>query len=350
MGDVTVFALNSEQIDNLKSWKNSLQSQQALDWAANEEAAEERIHDILTEANFEKGENLTAGNFDEIFSEMRNFSNNRNLSKLLYEKPGLEIFNQRLRNLYYGKDPFVDRVNDFFKLPSIGDQTLSQFLIALDSRKYPLITKQTEGMIALDTSQEEAAGKVALERYGIQDSSKYPDRTKDFLASTVLFEAIKSATGVEKYTQVNNLIWFGYMAQGEDPDAPMSSTSITSVRLEMDLRDNLAINPSIIEKGLTLIKKEFDTKEVGKIDLLCTDKNGCEVVVELKKLLTSDAVVGQTLRYIGWVMKNRTKKVRGIIIIHEPDQRLECALIPMKDTVEIKYYKVRFEIANEYTP
>lgn len=38
---------------------------------------------------------------------------------------------------------------------------------------------------------------------------------------------------------------------------------------------------------------EFDTKEVGRIDLLCTDQQGNFVVIEIKKDRSGDKVVGQ---------------------------------------------------------
>jgi len=71
-------------------------------------------------------------------------------------------------------------------------------------------------------------------------------------------------------------------------------------------------------------------------------------VVELKKGRKSDDVVGQLSRYMGWVMKNRSKKVRGIIIVSEPDDRLEYAILPFKGMIKIKYYKVKFEITDDY--
>jgi len=51
---------------------------------------------------------------------------------------------------------------------------------------------------------------------------------------------------------------------------------------------------------------------------------------------------------MGWVIKNRSKKVRGIIIVSEPDTRLEYATLPFKDMVKIKYYRVKFEIKDKY--
>jgi len=336
--------LTPEQTENLKVWKNSLKSEEAKNWEVSEDEAEEKIRSIFSKVNFEGGGDLTTEDFDELFRLLKKFSANRALSNLLYRGIGLKNLNLQLRNLYYGKDPFAKRVDDFFKLKGIGIQTLSQFLIAFDSRKYPLITSQTKETLNLDSMQEEAARKEALERYDIQDPGQYLERTIDFLTDTIVFETIKFITGVEKYTQVNNLLWFG-KASEEGSEEPVAFTSIS---LESDLRDYLASNPATIEKGLTIVQKEFDTKEIGRIDLLCKDKNGNAVVVELKKGRKSDEVVGQILRYIGWVMNNQKTKVRGIIVVNEPDDRLEYAVAPLKNMIDIKYYRVKFEISSTY--
>lgn len=96
--------LTPEQIENLKVWKNSLQSEEARNWAISGDEAEEKIHSILTKANFERGRDLTAEDFDELFRLFKKFSANRALSNLLYKSVGLENFNQQLRNLYFGKE------------------------------------------------------------------------------------------------------------------------------------------------------------------------------------------------------------------------------------------------------
>lgn len=44
--------------------------------------------------------------------------------------------------------------------------------------------------------------------------------------------------------------------------------------LEKDLKDYLAKNSFVLERGLKLIEKEFDAKEVGRMDLLLTDTKG----------------------------------------------------------------------------
>ena len=117
-------------------------------------------------------------------------------------------------------------------------------------------------------------------------------------------------------------------------------------QLENFLKDNLFS----IESDLTIFidneghdGRQYPT-DVGKIDLLCIDKNNDFVIIELKKKQTSDIAVGQILRYMGWVDQNLNidKKVRGIIITPEIDERLEYAssMIPI---LQVKYYRVRLE-------
>ena len=83
------------------------------------------------------------------------------------------------------------------------------------------------------------------------------------------------------------------------------------------------------------------------IDLLFYHlKLRCFVVIELKRGKTSDATVGQALRYIGWVRKNLAKPnqtVRGIIISREADEALEYAVESLKN-VSVLSYRVDFKL------
>jgi len=150
---------------------------------------------------------------------------------------------------------------------------------------------------------------------------------------------------VRPATYVNNLLWF---AQKGETGPEEAIKSYGSISIENDLRDFLADNIFLVEKGLTLVGKEYDTREAGRIDLLCKDKNGCHVVIELKKGRIGHEVVGQTLKYMGWVQKNLGKKVRGIIIVNEPDDKLLYAALPIPDLVKVKYYKVHFAISDKH--
>lgn len=219
---------------------------------------------------------------------------------------------------------------------------------AADSRKYPLISSQTKEVLNISSEQDEAALEDALEFYKVRDRDALLDRTLDYLRDALIFKSAKELLNLEKYTAVNNLIWFEF-----DRDEVEGPTAYTSLSMEDDLRDFLAKDVGLIEKGLRLVQKEYpcresDSTQVGRIDLLCRDRKGTHVVVELKKGRKSDEVVGQTLRYLGWVEKNLKTKTRGVVIVNEPDEKLEYALLPVKNLIALKYYRVNFEMSDRF--
>ncbi len=69
---------------------------------------------------------------------------------------------------------------------------------------------------------------------------------------------------------------------------------------------------------------------VGRSDLICRDKSDNYVVLELKATHSSDEVVGQILRYMGYVDENWAKKedkqVTGIILTPSFDEQLRLAV------------------------
>lgn len=92
--------------------------------------------------------------------------------------------------------------------------------------------------------------------------------------------------------------------------------------------------------------RQFKT-DVGFVDLLAIDKQRKEfVAIELKKGRSSDAVVGQILRYMGWIKEKLAKdkySVRGIIIVKEMDDKLEYALSQIPN-VELFLYNISFDL------
>ncbi len=226
---------------------------------------------------------------------------------------------------------------------------MSQFLVAANTREYPFVTSQTKEALGVSSEQDEHALDDALELFKVPNKDALLDRTLDYLRDYVIFQAVKNLFKLDKYTTVNNLLWFAFGGEGDGDGAPTDVIKdYASISMEKDLRDFLAENVFVIEKGLTLIEKEYDTREAGRIDLLCKDKEGAHVVVELKKGKIGHEVVGQALKYIGWVQKNLNKKARGIIIVSEPDDKLTYATLPLKDLVKVKYYKVNFDISDKY--
>lgn len=68
-------------------------------------------------------------------------------------------------------------------------------------------------------------------------------------------------------------------------------------------------------------------------------------MVETKKGRENDKVVGQIMRYMGWVSKN-LGKCRGVIVVAEKDEKLDYAAVPLSGNLRIKKYEVRFELSD----
>ncbi|MDW7680137.1 MAG: endonuclease NucS [bacterium] len=101
----------------------------------------------------------------------------------------------------------------------------------------------------------------------------------------------------------------------------------------------------IYEEG-DLVSQQYQT-DVGYIDILANDKSGNTfLVIELKKGRSSDSVVGQILRYMGWVRKELAngQKVKGLVIVPDVDKKLELSLSDQKD-INLMTYKIDFKLS-----
>ncbi|MFQ6018523.1 MAG: endonuclease NucS domain-containing protein [Kiloniellaceae bacterium] len=119
---------------------------------------------------------------------------------------------------------------------------------------------------------------------------------------------------------------------------------------EAHLRDFLVgpqENLEAIEPGLRLFVDddgrdgvEYPTP-VGNIDILAEDRDGGLVIIELKVRRGPDAVVGQILRYKGWVKRHLAggRPVRGIIIAQHISDRVRYASAEAGE-LELKEYSL----------
>lgn len=126
--------------------------------------------------------------------------------------------------------------------------------------------------------------------------------------------------------------------------------------LERHLSDFLYRNwdQTDLAKGYDLYEEggktaqEYDTTGVGRIDLLARDKDRkVWLVIELKRGRSSDEVVGQVLRYMGWVEANLAQdgeEVRGMIILGEPDEKIRYALAASRADIHLYSYKIDFSL------
>jgi hypothetical protein len=143
-------------------------------------------------------------------------------------------------------------------------------------------------------------------------------------------------------------------AQGLPSTAP-STDALVRFGVEQHLEDFLVFNweKTALARRYDLLEEDGDitgqqyATPVGRIDLLAREKDsGRWVVIELKKNKSGDAVVGQVLRYIGWVQENLAppgEQVSGIIIAGDVDHKLRFALKPLPQ-VKLLTYQVQFTL------
>ena len=139
-----------------------------------------------------------------------------------------------------------------------------------------------------------------------------------------------------------------------EPPEPIEDTS--EFILEKYLEEFIVSNfHTIFKRKLEIYEDEgadgndgqqYET-EIGPIDILAVEpKSKSFVVIELKKGRPSDKVVGQILRYMGWVKKNLCtsgQDVKGLVICRDRDSKLSYAL-EMTNNIDVRYYSVSFKL------
>ena len=120
---------------------------------------------------------------------------------------------------------------------------------------------------------------------------------------------------------------------------------------EAHLRDFLVKHLDTVEPGLQLYSDdegkdgvEYQTG-VGRIDILAVDAQGSMVVIELKVSKGPDSVVGQLMRYKGWLKRHRAEgaSVRGIIVASHISDRIRYAVADLPE-ISLKQYDLKIEL------
>lgn len=249
-----------------------------------------------------------------------------------------------------------------YHIEGIGKGLATSILMDLDPQKYATWNNKTNmGLEALGSSPQFAWGDNWGTRYEkVMEVIRHIRKLMPELSFLEVdhFLHIVSATeeGIEA---VRSLI------EGKETSSEVSETmsQISKERKDMEfvmekyLEEFIEVNFDIIDFGAKLELyqdeenrgRQYPTR-VGNIDLLAIDRdNEMFVVIELKKGRSSDEVVGQILRYMGWVKENLAMNdyekygIRGIIISKEKDDKLEYAL-KMLSSINVFLYSVSFKL------
>ena len=102
----------------------------------------------------------------------------------------------------------------------------------------------------------------------------------------------------------------------------------------------------IFEEDGELVGQQYQS-DTGPMDVLAIKKDKSQLlVVELKKGRASDAVVGQILRYMGYVkqeLAEPNQTVKGVIIALDDDTKIRRALAITPD-ISFYRYEVSFKL------
>ena len=97
-------------------------------------------------------------------------------------------------------------------------------------------------------------------------------------------------------------------------------TKALEIESEDEIKDYMERHLGDVEEGLTLVKREYPTSS-GPMDFLAKDKQGTDVIVEVK-MKADDATVTQTRRYMRSLKRDqKVATVRGIIVAEEFTKR-----------------------------
>jgi restriction system protein len=132
----------------------------------------------------------------------------------------------------------------------------------------------------------------------------------------------------------------------EDPANFVLESHLEDFLVENWGKTTLSTSYDIYKEGEDIFGQQFPT-DTGRIDVLAISKDRRELlIIELKKGRASDAVVGQILRYMGYIKEELSEKdqtVRGLIIALEDDIRIRRALAAVPN-IDFYRYEVSFNL------
>ena len=134
----------------------------------------------------------------------------------------------------------------------------------------------------------------------------------------------------------------------EDPIAFAMEKHLEEFLVSNWAQTELAESWRIFEEEGEVVGQQYQT-DTGPLDILAVSHDRKRLlVVELKRGRASDVVVGQILRYMGYVQEELAEPdqvVEGVIIALEDDQRLRRAL-EMTPQVRFMRYSVSFRLSS----
>lgn len=141
--------------------------------------------------------------------------------------------------------------------------------------------------------------------------------------------------------------------ESEDIGEKKSAFATPNERVLEELLENHILNgKNTFDRNLIMYEddryygRQLIIPDIGRIDLLTIDSTTNDlVVIELKQGRSDDVVVGQILRYMGWLTEKLAKpnqKVKGIICVNEITPKLKSA-VSVVPSIELYEYGISLD-------
>jgi hypothetical protein len=186
--------------------------------------------------------------------------------------------------------------------------------------------------------------------YVLNDRKKLEENLKDFENSIQFIEFDEKLDWIKYLGELKNIsledIVEMYLRDGKSADEIKGRFSnaqdidkiIGDKLYEREIEEYYFHNIGELDKNLVVLSNPMSGRQfpthIGPIDLLCKDKKTDEyVIVELKRGHTNDEVIGQVLRYMGWVyinLEKSNKSVRGYVVANEFSENIDYSLMGMQ--------------------
>jgi restriction system protein len=204
-----------------------------------------------------------------------------------------------------------------------GDYTYAEGQILPHRRAVTWLPKVIE-KAAMSEALRNSAGSIGT----VSDISGYHDEIEALLGSTALLPIVSTDPTIE------------------DPSAFALEKHLEDFLVENWAQTELGTKYDIFTEDGEQVGKQYQT-DAGIIDILAISKDKKELlVIELKKGKTSDVVIGQTLRYMGFateILAEADQKVRGMVIALKDDPKIHWALKALP-TVDFYRYQIDFKL------
>jgi hypothetical protein len=245
--------------------------------------------------------------------------------------------------------PIEERTRAATEIKGLGKGIITAILIVAYPNKYGVWNSTSEsGLVELDLMPDWPRGASFGVRYA---------------AINAVLNELARELEVDLWTL--DTIWWYLSDDQEEIEVQDETSPIADVRtaqvaarfaIERHLHDYLFDNwPRLelsrdwdlfVRDGEPEAGYEFPTP-VGRIDLLAKHRREARwLVIELKRDKSSDAVVGQILRYIGWIkahLAQEDETVEGLVIAARGEDKLHYALSAVP-SVSFKSYEVEFRL------